>query len=107
MSFETYSRRVVEYRIVVGETLAEIEEAYADATGEVHMMPEYGLGFWRCKLRYQTQEELLEVAREYKRRNLPTDLIVIDFFHWLKRGEWMLDLTYWLDPGESFSYSMY
>ena len=27
------------------------------------MMPEYGLGFWQCKLRYQTQEELLEVAR--------------------------------------------
>ncbi|OAF56985.2 hypothetical protein VC83_05774 [Pseudogymnoascus destructans] len=25
-------------------------------------MPEYGLGFWLCKLRYQTQEELLEVA---------------------------------------------
>lgn len=22
------------------------------------MMPEYGMGFWQCKLRYQTQEEL-------------------------------------------------
>ena len=34
------------------------------------MMPEYAMGFWQCKLRYQTQEELLEVAREdvYKRQ---------------------------------------
>lgn len=63
------------------------------------MMPEYGLGFWQCKLRYQTQEELLGVAREYKRRNLPIDLIVIDFFHWPKQGDWRFDATYWPDPG--------
>lgn len=30
-------------------------------TGTVPMMPEYGLGFWQCKLRYQTQEEVLEI----------------------------------------------
>ncbi len=35
------------------------------------MMPDYAMGFWQRKLRYRTQEELLEVAREYKRRNLP------------------------------------
>lgn len=62
-------------------------------------MPEYGLGFWQCKLRYQTQEELLEVAREYKRRNLPIDLIVIDFFHWPMQGDWKFDEKYWPDPG--------
>ena len=62
------------------------------------MMPEYGLGFWQCKLRYQTQEELLEVAREYKRRGLPIDLIVVDFFHWPKQGEWKFDPVYWPDP---------
>ena len=52
-------------------------ENYAKATGTVPMMPEYGLGFWQSKLRYQTQEELLEIAREYKKRNLPIDFIVI------------------------------
>lgn len=61
-------------------------------------MPEYGLGFWQCKLRYQTQEELLNIAREYKRRNLPIDVIVIDFFHWPKQGEWKFDPVYWPDP---------
>ncbi len=98
MSFEAYSTKAMDYWIVAGDTPAEIEEAYAAVTGTVPMMPEYGLGFWQCKLRYQTQEELLEVAREYKRRNLPIDLIVIDFFHWPKQGEWKFDPVYWPDP---------
>lgn len=97
-SFENYGTKMLDYWFVAGDTPAEIEEAYAAATGTVPMMPEYGLGFWQCKLRYQTQEELLEVAREYKRRNLPIDLIVIDFFHWPKQGEWRFDPVYWPDP---------
>lgn len=98
MSFEAFSTKMLDYWITAGDTPAEIMEAYAKVTGTVPMMPEYGLGFWQCKLRYQTQEELLEVAREYKRRGLPIDLIVIDFFHWPKQGEWKFDPTYWPDP---------
>ena len=98
MSFEAYATKALDYWIVAGDTPAEIEEAYAKVTGTVPMMPEYGLGFWQCKLRYQTQEELLAVAREYKKRNLPIDLIVIDFFHWPKQGEWKFDPVYWPDP---------
>lgn len=98
MSFEAYSTKALDYWVTAGDTPAQIEEAYAAVTGTVPMMPEYGLGFWQCKLRYQTQEELLHVAREYKRRNLPIDLIVIDFFHWPKQGEWKFDPVYWPDP---------
>ncbi|KAF4453113.1 alpha-D-xyloside xylohydrolase [Fusarium albosuccineum] len=99
MTFEAYSTKVLDYWVVAGDTPAEILEAYGDATGKVPMMPEYGLGFWQCKLRYQTQEELLDVAREYKRREIPLDLIVVDFFHWEKQGDWRFDPTYWPDPG--------
>jgi len=98
MSFEAYATKSLDYWITAGDTPAEIEEAYAKVTGTVPMMPEYGLGFWQCKLRYQTQEELLSVAREYKRRGLPIDLIVIDFFHWPLQGEWKFDPVYWPDP---------
>jgi alpha-D-xyloside xylohydrolase len=98
MSFEAYSTRQLDCWIVAGDSPAEIEEGYAKVTGTVPMMPEYGLGFWQCKLRYQTQEELLEVAREYKRRGIPLDVIVIDFFHWPKQGEWKFDPVYWPDP---------
>ena len=100
ISYESYATKVLDYWFVAGDTPAQIEEAYAKATGTVPIMPEYGLGFWQCKLRYQTQEELLEVAREYKRRNLPLDLIVIDFFHWPKQGDWKFDPVYWPDPDE-------
>ena len=92
------STRQLDFWITAGDTPAEIEEAYARATGTVPMMPDYGMGFWQCKLRYQTQEELLEVAREYKRRGLPISVIVIDFFHWTKQGEWKFDPEYWPDP---------
>ncbi len=98
MSFEAFSTKVLDYWVTVGNTPKEIEMRYASVTGTVPMMPEYGLGFWQCKLRYQTQEELLEVAREYKRRNLPIDVIVVDYFHWPKQGEWKFDPTYWPDP---------
>ena len=88
----------MDYWITAGDTPAEIEEAYARVTGTVPMMPDYAMGFWQCKLRYQTQEELLEVAREYKRRGLPISVIVIDFFHWTKQGEFKFDPEYWPDP---------
>lgn len=97
-TWEAYSTKKLDYWITAGDTPAEIEEAYANATGKVPMMPDYAMGFWQCKLRYQTQEELLEVAREYKRRGLPISVIVVDFFHWPLQGEWKFDPTYWPDP---------
>jgi alpha-D-xyloside xylohydrolase len=101
MSFEALSTKSLDYWVVAGETPAQIVESYAEATGKVPMMPEYGLGFWQCKLRYQTQDELLKVAREYKRLQLPIDLIVVDFFHWPTQGDWKFDKTYWPDPGKT------
>lgn len=96
--WEARSTKQMDYWITAGDTPQEIERCYADATGKVPMMPEYGLGFWQCKLRYQTQEELLEIARGYKERNLPIDVIVVDFFHWPHQGEWRFDTDYWPDP---------
>ncbi|MFI3211976.1 MAG: glycoside hydrolase family 31 protein [Eubacteriales bacterium] len=98
MQFEAKSTKLLDYWVTAGDTPAEIEEAYANATGKVPMMPEYGMGFWQCKLRYQTQEELLEVARGYKKRRVPVSVIVVDFFHWPLQGEWKFDPVYWPDP---------
>ena len=97
-TWEAFSTKKLDYWITAGDTPSEIEEAYANVTGKVPMMPDYATGFWQCKLRYQTQEELLEIAREYKRRNLPISVIVVDFFHWPVQGEWKFDPVYWPDP---------
>ena len=97
-SWTAKSTDKLDYWITAGDTPREIEEAYADVTGKVPMMPEYGMGFWQCKLRYQTQQELLDIAREYKKREIPVDVIVADYFHWPKQGDWRFDPTYWPDP---------
>jgi alpha-D-xyloside xylohydrolase len=98
MTWHAKSSKKLDYWITAGDTPAEIEEAYAGAAGTVPMMPDYAMGFWQCKLRYQTQEELLQVAREYKKRALPISVIVVDFFHWPLQGEWKFDPVYWPDP---------
>ena len=90
--------RLMDYYIVAGDTPGEILHAYADATGHSPMMPDYGMGFWQCKLRYRTQEELLQVLREHKKRGLPLDVIVVDFFHWPMQGDWRFDETEFPDP---------
>ena len=97
-SWKSVSTKVIDYWITAGDTPAEIEERYAAVTGTAPMMPDWAMGFWQCKLRYQTQEELLEVAREYKRRGVPLSVIVVDFFHWPLEGEWRFDPEYWPDP---------
>jgi alpha-D-xyloside xylohydrolase len=88
----------LDYYITAGDTPAEIEENYTEVTGRVPMMPDWAMGFWQCKLRYQTQEEVLAVAREYYRRKIPLKVIVIDFFHWPMEGDWTFDTQYWPDP---------
>ena len=92
------SCKQLDYWITAGDTPAEIEEAYANATGKSPMMPEYGLGFWQCKLRYYNQEQVLSIAREYKKRNIPLDVIVIDFYHWPYCGDWRFDEEFFPDP---------
>ena len=92
------STKQMDYWITAGDTPDEIEQVYAKVTGTVPMMPEYGLGFWQCKLRYWNQEQLLEVAREYHRKNIPLDVIVCDFFHWPHMGDFRFDEEFFPDP---------
>ena len=56
------------------------------------------MGLWQCKLRYRTQDEVLSVARDYQKRGIHIDQIVIDFFHWTVQGDWKFDPKYWPDP---------
>ena len=40
----------------------------------------------------------MDVAREFKRRGIPLDLIVIDFFHWPHMGDFRFEEEFWPDP---------
>lgn len=92
------STQMMDYWLTAADTPDEIEQQYAAATGKVPMMPDYAMGFWQSKLRYQTQQEVLDTAREFAKRGLPLSAIVIDFFHWAHHGDWSFDPDYWPDP---------
>ena len=88
----------LDYWVTAGTDYKQIEAQYADATGHAPVMPEWGLGFWQCKLRYWNQQQVLDVARGFKERNIPLDLIVIDFFHWPHMGDFRFETEFWPDP---------
>lgn len=92
------STKEMDYWITAGDTPAAIVENYTSVVGRAPQMPDNLLGFWQCKLRYRTQEEVLTVARKYKELGIHLDVIVIDFFHWIRQGDWGFDPEYWPDP---------
>lgn len=96
--WEAESTKQIDFWITAGDSPEEILQSYMTVTGKPPMMPEFGLGFWQCKLRYRTQYELMRVANEYHRRGIPLDVIVIDFFHWKREGTWAFDKIYWPNP---------
>lgn len=83
--------------VVIGGTPKETCEVLADLTGHAPMMPEWGTGFWQSRLRYENQDELLEVARKYKEYGIPVSAIIVDYFHWTEQGDYRFDPKYWPD----------
>ncbi|MBQ8781110.1 MAG: glycoside hydrolase family 31 protein [Oscillospiraceae bacterium] len=92
------STKKLDYFITAGDSPAEIERHYADATGHAPRIPDYALGYWQCKLRYRNQNEILSVAREHIKRGMKMDAIVIDFFHWTRQGDFKFEPRDWSDP---------
>ena len=92
------STKELDYWITVADTPAKIVENFTEAVGRAPVLTNDYLGFWQCKLRYRTQEEVLTVARKYKELGIHLDVIVIDFFHWPRQGDWCFDPEYWPDP---------
>lgn len=87
-----------DYLIFAGKTPAETTNIYCRLTGFSPKMPSWAAGFWQCKLRYESQDDLLAVARKYHELNIPVDAIVIDYFHWTEQGDWDFDPALWPDP---------
>lgn len=83
--------------VVIGGTPKQVCSGLADLTGHAPQMPQWATGFWQSRLRYETQDELLGVARKYRRLGIPLSAIVVDYFHWTEQGDYKFDKNYWPD----------
>ena len=88
----------VSFFVIAGRTTDEIYEGYRKLTGATPMLPKAAYGFIQCKQRYMTQDELLAVAKGYRERHLPLDVLVVDWFYYTKMGQFDMDPVKWPDP---------
>jgi alpha-D-xyloside xylohydrolase len=77
----------VSFFVIAGDTVDEIYSGYRLLTGTTPMLPKAAYGFVQCKQRYITQEEMLNVAKGYRERRLPLDVLVLDWFYYSKMGQ--------------------
>ncbi len=88
----------VSYFVIAGDTSDEIYQGYRLLTGVTHLLPRAIYGYIQSKAIYPTQEQVLDVAKEYRRKNLPLDVMVVDFLNMTAQGEMDLDPKRWPDP---------
>ena len=60
-------------------------------TGATPLPPKAAFGLIQCKARYESQEELLGVAKGYRSRGYPLDVMVLDWFYWTRMGQLDID----------------
>ena len=68
----------IDYYFLYGPDFDEIIASYRALTGQAPMFGKWAYGFWQCKNRYKSQEEILGIARKYRDLRIPVDNIVQD-----------------------------
>ena len=81
-SFYSKVGDVINYYFIYGESVDGTISEYRDLTGIAPMYSKWAYGFWQCKERYKSFEELENVVKEYRKRNIPIDVIVQDWKYW-------------------------
>ncbi len=85
---------VIDYYFLYGPDFDNIIAGYRDLTGQAPMFGKWAYGFWQCKNRYKSQDEILGVARKYRELHIPVDNIVQDWFWWNRKGEFVFNKNY-------------
>ena len=88
----------VSYFIIAGKTTDEIYGGYRLLSGATPMLPKAAYGLIQSKQRYSTQAEVLAVAKGYRERHLPLDMMVVDWFYYTKMGQFDFKPNDWPDP---------
>ena len=77
----------INYYFVYGKNIDEVISGYRQLTGKAPIVPKWALGFWQSRERYKTQEEVLSTVKEFRKKQIPLDNIVLDWQYW-KPDQW-------------------
>ncbi|MBR3012551.1 MAG: DUF5110 domain-containing protein [Bacteroidales bacterium] len=81
-SFKSEAGEAIDYYFLYGGdgdgTVARMREL----TGAARLAPLWTFGFWQCKERYKSSDEVVEVVRKYRDLGVPLDAIVQDWKYW-------------------------
>ncbi len=84
----------IDYYFIYGPELDKVIAGYRELTGEAPMFGRWAYGFWQCKNRYKSQDEILAAAHQYRELHIPVDNIVQDWFWWNRKGEHVFNSNY-------------
>jgi alpha-D-xyloside xylohydrolase len=75
-----------DYYLVFGPRLDDVIAGYRQLTGPARLLPKWAFGLWQSRQRYETQQTSIDVVAEFRRRGIPLDVIVQDWFYWTRTG---------------------
>ncbi len=84
----------MDYYFLYGPELDRIIAGYRRLTGQAPLFGRWAYGYWQCKNRYDSQQEILGVAHKYRELHIPLDNIVQDWFWWKIMGEPVFNANY-------------
>ena len=85
-TFRSPNAKSLDYVVFYGKNADEVISTYRNLSGNVPMLPLWAYGFWQCRERYTSGKHLVQTVEEFRRRNLPMDVIVQDWQYWGKNG---------------------
>ncbi len=88
----------VSFFVIAGDKSDVIYAGYRQLTGVTHLLPKATYGYIQSKAIYPTEEQALNIAKGYRDRKLPLDVLVVDFLNMTRQGEMDLDPARWPDP---------
>lgn len=102
-SFWSEVADAIDYYFIYGTDMHEVVAGYHELTGKVPMFPKTAFGYWQSKERYKSFDELTDVVKEYRKRQIPLDNIVQDWEYWGDRDHWNgleFDTVHFNNPAE-------
>lgn len=85
--FYTEADEQQDFYLIAGGNLDGVIAGYRYLTGRAVMLPRWAFGYVQSQERFESQEELVAVTKEYRRRGLGLDCIVLDWWSWID-GQW-------------------